>query len=201
MSILVVTFLVESQIGYIADFIPGWLVSNEGMTLFIGSVVVFAVGGILLLRYLNNIVQNRRAPIHIGVTVAYYVQIAIVAFIVAQILVTQQYNTIEIAALIVITYGLWIAILSLLSVKFVSWIRATGKKKTNLVVLVLALSMIAYVVSEVAGLANHLLVLQLQQKEVVTSADVAFFPEFDPESQQEQVNLVYQIAVAILLMC
>ena len=87
-----------------------------------------------------------------------------------------------------------------MSVKFVSWIRATGKKKTNLVVLVLALSMIAYVVSEVAGLANHLLVLQSQQKEVVSSADVAYFPEFDPESQQQQVNLVYQI-LAILLMC
>jgi hypothetical protein len=56
--------------------------------------------------------------------------------------------------------------------------------------------MIAYVVNGVTGLANFLLMLQ-EQLEVVTSADVAFFPEFDPESQQQQINAVYQIAGAI----
>ena len=63
-------------------------------------------------------------------------------------------------------------------------------------VLILALSMIAYVVNGVTGLANYLLILQ-EQLEVVTSADVAFFPEFDPESQQEQINAVYQISAAV----
>jgi hypothetical protein len=33
-----------------------------------------------------------------------------------------------------------------------------------------------------------------QQLEVVTSADVAFFPEFDPESLQSQIDTVYQVA-------
>jgi hypothetical protein len=64
-------------------------------------------------------------------------------------------------------------------------------------VLILALSMIAYAVNGVTGLANYLLMLQEQQKEVVTSADVAFFPEFDPESQQQQINAVYQTAGGI----
>jgi hypothetical protein len=63
-------------------------------------------------------------------------------------------------------------------------------------VLILALSMIAYVVNGVTGLANYLLMLQ-EQLDVVTSADVAFFPEFDPESQQQQINTVYQIASGI----
>jgi hypothetical protein len=48
----------------------------------------------------------------------------------------------------------------------------------------------------VTGLANFLLMLQ-EQLDVVTSADVAFFPEFDPESQQQQINTVYQTAGAI----
>jgi hypothetical protein len=60
-------------------------------------------------------------------------------------------------------------------------------------VLILALSMIAYVVNGVTGLATFLIMLQEQQKEVVTSADVAFFPEFDPESLYNQINAVYQI--------
>ena len=49
------------------------------------------------------------------------------------------------------------------------------------------------------GLANFLLIAA-RTTEVVTSVDVAFFPEFDPESLQQQVNAVYQISVLLLLM-
>jgi hypothetical protein len=48
MSILVVTFMVDSQIGYIADFIPERLVTDEGIALFICVAIIFAIGGILI---------------------------------------------------------------------------------------------------------------------------------------------------------
>ena len=207
MSIVVVTFVVDSQIGYIADFIPERLVTNEGIALFIGIAVIFAIGGILILQYVKTKTKESRAralhlhTIHIGVTIAQYVLIAIIAFVIAQILVTTQYNTVMIAAALSISYGLWIIMLALLSLAFISWLRSSRSNvtvsKRNVMVLILALSMIAYVVNGVTGLANHLLMLQEQQKEVVTSADVAFFPEFDPESQQQQINAVYQISAAV----
>lgn len=207
MSIVVVTFVVDSQIGYIADFIPERLVTNEGIALFIGIAVIFAIGGILILQYVKTKTKESRAralhlhTIHIGVTIAQYVLIAIIAFVIAQILVTTQYNTVMIAAALSISYGLWIIMLALLSLAFISWLRSSRSNvtmsKRNVMVLILALSMIAYVVNGVTGLANHLLMLQEQQKEVVTSADVAFFPEFDPESQQQQINAVYQTASGI----
>jgi len=206
MSILVVTFLVDSQIGYIADFIPERLATNEGIALFIGIAVVFAIGGILTLEYVKTKTKEGRAralhlrATHIGVTIAQYVLIAIIAFVIAQILVTAQYNTVMIAAALTISYGLWIIILALLSRAFLSWLRSSRSNvtvsKRNVMVLILALSMIAYVVNGVTGLANFLLMLQ-EQLDVVTSADVAFFPEFDPESQQQQINTVYQTAGAI----
>lgn len=206
MSILVVTFLIDSQIGYIADFIPERLATNEGIALFIGIAVVFAIGGILTLEYVKTKTKESRARVlhlhatHIGVTIAQYVLIAIIAFVIAQILVTAQYNTVMIAAALSISYGLWIITLALLSRAFLSWLRSSRSNvtvsKRNVMVLILALSMIAYVVNGVTGLANFLLMLQ-EQLEVVTSADVAFFPEFDPESQQQQINAVYQIAGAI----
>ena len=206
MSILVVTFLVDSQIGYIADFIPERLATNEGIALFIGIAVVFAIGGILTLEYVKTKTKEGRAralhlrATHIGVTIAQYVLIAIIAFVIAQILVTAQYNTVMIAAALTISYGLWIIILALLSRAFLSWLSSSRSNvtvsKRNVMVLILALSMIAYVVNGVTGLANLLLMLQ-EQLEVVTSADVAFFPEFDPESQQQQINTVYQTAGAI----
>jgi hypothetical protein len=206
MSILVVTFLVDSQIGYIADFIPERLATIEGIALFIGIAVVFAIGGILTLEYVKTKTKESRARVlhlhatHIGVTIAQYVLIAIIAFVIAQILVTAQYNTVMIAAALSISYGLWIITLALLSRAFLSWLRSSRSNvtvsKRNVMVLILTLSMIAYVVNGATGLANFLLMLQ-EQLEVVTSVDVAFFPEFDPESLQQQINAVYQIAGAV----
>jgi hypothetical protein len=206
MSILVVTFLIDSQIGYIADFIPERLATNEGIALFIGIAVVFAIGGILTLEYVKTKTRESRARVlhlhatHIGVTIAQYVLIAIIAFVIAQILVTAQYNTVMIAAALSISYGLWIITLALLSRAFLSWLRSSRSNvtvsKRNVMVLILTLSMMAYVVNGATGLANFLLMLQ-EQLEIVTSVDVAFFPEFDPESQQQQVNAVYQISAAV----
>ena len=195
MSILVVTFMVESNLGYIADFIPETLASPGGIALFIAIAAVFAVSGILLLRSIRTETTNTR--IHFSVNIVQYVLIAIIAVTIAQILATAQYSTIEIAATEVISYGLWIAILSLLSVKFVSWIRNTGSNKRNLVVFILMLSMIAYVLNGLTGMATHLIMLQEQQKDVVTSEDVAYFPEFDPASLYGQIDVVYQITASV----
>jgi hypothetical protein len=196
-SILVVTFMIDSQIGYIADFIPERLATNEGIALFIGIAVVFAVGGILILQYVKTKTKESHAralhlrAIHIGVTIAQYVLIAIIAFVIAQILLTTQYNTVTLAIALSISYGLWIIILALLSRALFSWFRSSRR---NVMVLILALSMVAYVVNGITGLATYLVMLQEQQKEVVTSSDVAFFPEFDPESFYSQIDTVYQVA-------
>jgi hypothetical protein len=203
MSVVVITLLVDSQIGYIADFISERLATNEGIALFIGIAVVFAAGGILILQYVKTKTKESHAralhlrAIHIGVTIAQYVLIAIIAFVIAQILLTTQYNTVTLAIALSISYGLWIIILALLSRALFSWFRSSRRNvmvsKRNVMLLILALSMSAYVVNGMTGLANHLVILQ-QQLEVVTSADVAFFPEFDPESLQSQINTVYQVS-------
>jgi hypothetical protein len=205
MSILVVTFMVDSQIGYIADFIPERLATNEGIALFIGIAVVFAIGGILILQYVKTKESHARAlhlyTTHIGVTVAQYVLIAIIAFVIAQIILIRQYNTVTLAIALSISYGLWIITLALLSGAFLSWLRSPRSNvtvsKNYVMVLILTLSMIAYVVNGVTGLATYLIMLQEQEKEVVTSADVAFFPEFDPESFYSQIGTVSQISSSV----
>jgi hypothetical protein len=124
MSIVVITFLIDSQIGYISDFIPDRLVTNEGLALFIAIAVVFAVASVLILEYVKAKSKESRARAlylhitHIGVTVAYYVLIAIIAFVIAQILISAQYNTVSLAVAISISYGLWIITLGLLSRAF-----------------------------------------------------------------------------------
>ena len=50
-----------------------------------------------------------------------------------------------------INYGLWIVTLALLARAFFSWYRFSNK---NVMVLILALSMIAYVINGITGLAT-----------------------------------------------
>ena len=60
-------------------------------------------------------------------------------------------------------------------------------------VLILALSMIAYVINGIAGLAYHFDMLT-QQKPVVTSNDIAYFPEFSIGTLGSQIDIIYQVA-------
>jgi hypothetical protein len=56
--------------------------------------------------------------------------------------------------------------------------------------------MIAYVINGIAGLASYLDMLA-QQKSVVTSNDIAYFPEFSIASLGSQIELINQIASGI----
>ena len=206
MIIVVIAFTIDSQIGYIADFIPDRLATNEGIALFIGIAVVFAVGGILILRYVKTVSKESQAralhlhATHIGVTIAYYILIANIAFVIAQILITSQYNTVTLAIALYLSYGLWIITLALLTRAFLSWFISSRRNvtvsKRNVMVLILALSMIAYVVNGVIGLASSFDMLA-QQKLVITSKDIAFFPDFSIASLGSQIGLANQIASGI----
>ena len=88
--------------------------------------------------------------------------------------------------------GLWIVILSLLAFAFFFWYVSSNN---NLIVLIFVLAMIAYVVNGITSVATYFDMLT-QQKRVVTSTDVAYFPEFSIESIGSQIGLASQIASA-----
>lgn len=194
-SVIVVVFMIDSQIGYIADFIPERIATSEGMGLFIVTGAVFAVGGYLILSHIHRrnktsrIWEMKLGTTHIGIKVAHYALIVTIAVVVLQILAFAQYNIIPLYAAHFISYGLWIVVLGMLSWAFFAWYHSSH----NSMVLVLALSMIAYVANGVLGLANYVAFLHLQP-DVIASDRVAFFPEFDPESSQQQLNLFFQIS-------
>jgi hypothetical protein len=104
-----------------------------------------------------------------------------------QIIMAQQYSIITLYVSHAISYGLWIVTLGLLAKAFFSWYRLSNK---NVMVLILALSMIAYIVNGVTGLAYYFEMLS-QQKSVTTSRDIAYFPEFSTETLVSQIDLIY----------
>lgn len=180
MSIVIVTLTVDSQIGYIADFIPEQLASSVGIAAFIGIWMIFTVTQYYILAYVKKINKESKARvrylnlIHKIVTIAQFVLAGVIALVILQIFISQEYNTAMLYAALSISYGLWIVTLGILARAFFSWYRLAKK---NLMVLILALSMIAYVINGVLNLYSHFDHL-MQSNSIIRSGDVAVFQVF-----------------------
>ena len=196
MGFVIITILVDSEIGVIADFIPEQISSSVGLATFIGIAIIFAATQHFILSYIkqsNKEARPKAFNLDLAfwiVSIAQYILVVILAFVILQIIIAQQYSTVTLYASHVISYGFWIVILGLLARAFFSWYRLSSK---NIMVLILALSMIAYVINGIAGLAYHFDMLT-QQKPVVTSNDIAYFPEFSIGTLGSQIDIIYQVA-------
>jgi hypothetical protein len=199
MGVVIITILVDSEVGLVADFIPELVSSDTGVAGFVGIAMVFVVTQYFILAYIRQGNKETQArALHLDLTywivsIAQYVLFGILAFVIFQIMLTQQYSIVTLYASHVISYGLWIVMLGLLAKAFFSWYRMASK---NVLVIILALSMIAYVINGIAGLASYFDMLA-QQKPVVTSTDVAYFPEFSIAALGSQINIIYQIAAGV----
>jgi len=193
MTILALVLTLESSIGYIADFIPEQLASSESIAAFIGIFAVFVVTQYYILAFVNynNKSHNVRARFlhttHKIVTVIQYLLAGIILLVILQILTAQQYNTILLYLAISISYVIWIVMFSLLAKAFFSWYRSTK----NLMILIFALSMIAYVINGALGLYYQLDELA-KRNFIISLGDIAVFTE-SPSS----TDTVYQIASSI----
>jgi hypothetical protein len=196
MVVVITAITIDSQIGYIADFIPEKVSSDSGVATFIIMAVIFAVTQYFILGYVKQTSKDnspRAKALHLGIThstvsIAQFVLVAILAFVIVQIIILQQYNILTLYASYVISFGLWLATLGLLAKAFFSWYWLSNK---NFMVLILALSMIAFVFNGTAYIVYSFSVLS-EQKPIVTSEDIAYFPEFDAETLVGQANVVSQ---------
>ena len=199
MVVVIITILVDSQIGYIADFIPEQLSSSVGVAAFIAIAIIFVVTQYFILGYVKQSNKEAKARAlyldltHKVVSITQYVLSGILIFVILEILTTQQYSIVTLYVSYTLSYGLWIVTLGLLARAFFSWHRLSNR---NIMVLILAISMIAYVINGITGLAYHFDMLT-QQKAVITSTDIASFPEFSIATLGSQIDIVYQISAGV----
>ena len=198
MLVTIIVITIDSEIGYVADFIPEQISSRGGVFAFIVIAAIFAITQYFILDYVKQSNKETRERVsklltlHTGISVVQYILAAVIALVILQILLTQQYSTVSLYIVHAISYGLWIVILSLLAFAFFFWYVSSNN---NLIVLIFVLAMIAYVVNGITSVATYFDMLT-QQKRVVTSTDVAYFPEFSIESIGSQIGLASQIASA-----
>jgi hypothetical protein len=199
MLVVIITIMVDSEVGIIADFISAQLSSSAGIAVFIAIAIIFAVTQYFILAYLKQSNKETRARAlyldvtHIIVSIAQYVLVGMLAIVILQILSAQQYNLATLYVSYAVSYGLWIVTLGLLARAFFSWYRRSSK---NVMVLILTLSMIAYVVNGITGLVSYIDFLT-QQRLVITSTDVAYFPEFSIASLGSQIATATTIASGV----
>jgi len=193
MIIVAVTLTVESQISNIADFIPEHLASSQGIAAFVGIWAIFVMMQYYVLAFVkhnNKVGRARTRFLHLThriVTAAQFLLAGIVALVILQTLIAQEYNTVMLSIALSISYGLWIMTLGLLAKAFFSWYRL----RKNFMVLIFGLSMVAYVVNGVFGIYTQVDELA-KRNSLIRSGDLAIFPEF-PSS----INNVYQIASSV----
>jgi hypothetical protein len=199
MLVVIITIMVDSEVGLVADFIPAQISSSVGIAVFIAIAIIFAITQSFILAYVKQSNKETEARalyldvIHIIVSIAQYFLVGMLAFVILQIVTAQQYNLTTLYVSHAISYGLWIVTLGLLARAFFSWY---GRSNKNIMVLILTLSMIAYVINGVTGLASNIDLLT-QQRSIITSTDVAYFPEFSIASLGSQIGTATIIASSV----
>jgi hypothetical protein len=200
--VVTAVILIDYEFGLVADFIPDIISSGGGILLFVSNAVIFAITSLIILIYVRKISEKSGAKVlhlartHKLVTISQYTLIVIVAITVLQVLVTMQYNILSLAVSLTISYGLWIVTMILLAHAFFTWyksISSHNESQSKILILILGISMVAYVINGGSGLAYSLIWLQ-EQNPVIASTDVAFYPDFEPESLTSQVGAVNQLS-------
>ena len=124
MIIVIITIMIDSEIGIVADFIPNQLSSIWGIGVFLGIAIIFVVSQYFILSYLKQINKENKIRVHpldviyTIVSIGQCILTGILVFVILQILTSQQYNLITLYVSHAISYGLWIITLGLLAVCF-----------------------------------------------------------------------------------
>jgi len=190
---MVISVIIDSQIGIISDFIPEYISSLPGVLLYVGLTAFLILSSIFFIYHVKNTEKMAKVKyIHFNLVfnIIFISQIMIaimLSSIILQIVLFQEYYTAFLYFIHIISYGIWIGILGLLTGAFILWYKNFGK---NNMILIFTLAMIAYVANGLFGLIYTLDTLA-QQQPIISSGDVAYFPEFSSEFLGSQINLVY----------
>ncbi|MDF0679692.1 MAG: hypothetical protein P0116_01870, partial [Candidatus Nitrosocosmicus sp.] len=170
--------------------------SPPGLALFVSLTVFSILSSFFLINNVKNI-NSLTVGKYAHFKLIYYLVFTgqclislMLIFAVLQILIFHEYDTISLLVIHVISYGIWIGILGLLARAFILWYRNFNQ---NVMIMIFAMAMIAYVVNGVFGLVNQIDILT-QQDPIISSDYVAYFPEFSNLSVSDQINVVYQMS-------
>lgn len=189
-----ISVIIDSQIGIIADFIPEYVSSLPGILLYVGLTVFLILSSFYIIYHVKSFEKITKVKfIHFKLVfnIVFISQILIamvLTSIVIQIAIFQEYQIVFLYIIHIISYGIWIGILGLLTSAFILWYKNFDK---NILILIFTLAMIAYVANGLFGLIYTFDALS-QQEPIISLGDVAYFPEFSNVAIGSQINSIYK---------
>jgi hypothetical protein len=175
--IMLIAQTADTTIGSLADILKDFTSSFWGVSLFISISIAYGFGQFFILGMVkakNKEKEIRRNHFNILekiVTIVQYVLLTIMVFVVLQILFSFEYNTILLNIAVVVSGGLTVYIMGLLSYSLLSWFRIS---RAPIVLLYgMAAAMIAINIIAVAVIFNTVL---KEKPTIVTPQSNVVFP-------------------------
>jgi hypothetical protein len=168
---------------------------------FVIIAAVYSVGQYFILEFVKHRSIEIRAKdvhlrfIHLIIKVAQYFLVAVLIFVVLEILLTSSYHTLTLTTVTAISYILTIGMLTLFAQRFFSWYKSN---RSSVVVLLFALSFAINAFALVTISVNEL-ILMLEKEPLRTPQSEVIFPSdvFEPGSFLANLFDTYQYAYTI----
>jgi hypothetical protein len=196
--ILIVVQAIDATIGNLADIFRGFTVSFWGVALFVGFSIIYSFGQY----YLLNIVKAKNKEQEIKrthfkmlektVTVVQYILIAIMVFVVLQIIFASQYYTAVLNIAVIISAGFAVYILTLLAYWFLSWFVRTK----TLIVLLYGLAMAASATATIGTFVLFNTIL-LDKQPIITPYSEVIYP--DPSAWANTFQTISGVVSFVLI--
>jgi hypothetical protein len=189
---------IDATIGNLADIFRDFAVSFWGVALFIGFSIIYGFGQYLLLSMIkakNKEQEIKRAHFKMLekiVTAVQYILIAIIAFVVLQIIFASQYYTGVLNIAVIVSAGFAVYILGLLAYWFLSWFVRTKAPIVLLYGLAMAVSGTATV-----GMIILFNTILLDKQAIITPQSEVIYPP--PSSWANTFQTISGVASFVLV--
>jgi hypothetical protein len=175
---LIVVQAIDATIGSLADIFKGFSVSLWGVALFVSFSIVYGFAQYSLLSIVkaknreHEIKRTHFKMLEKAVTAVQYILIAIMAFVVLQVIFASQYYTAVLNIAVIISAGSAVYILGLLAYWFLSWFARTKA----LVVLLYGLAMAVSAVATIGMVILFNIILLDKQATITPQSEVIYPP-------------------------
>jgi hypothetical protein len=196
--ILIVVQAIDATIGNLADIFSDFTVSFWGVALFVGFSIIYCFGQYFLLNIVKaknkeqEIKRTHFKMLEKTVTAIQYILIAIIAFVVLQIIFASQYYTTVLNVAVTISAGSAVYILGLLAYWFLSWFARTKAPVVLLYGLAMAVSATATIGTIV--LFNTVL---LDKQPIITPQSEVIYP--DPSAWANTFQTISGVVSFVLI--
>jgi len=151
---------------------------------------IVAIGGQLYIlqfvRQRSRQIRKKAAYLRISYNIVFLIQylvVSIFVFVLVQLITTQQYSTIALTIVTMVTYGLTIGLMGIFTIIFFSWYKSN---RNSVVILIYGLSFAAVVIASAIFLTGSL--YRFMEKPAYISEDVA------PSAKSRPGSLLYDLA-------